>query len=57
MQDENQRNAFYLMAVCMFYHAYGNGAFALARATGYCVLRKHRKGGDILTCGRLAFFE
>ena len=35
----------------MFYHAYGNGAFALARATGYRVLRKHRKHGDILTCG------
>ena len=27
------------------------GAFALSRATGYRVLSKHRKGGDILTCG------
>jgi len=51
LQDENQRNAFYLIAVGMFYHAYGCGAFALARATGYRVLSKHRKGGDILTCG------
>ena len=50
LQDENQRNAFYLIAVGMFYHAYGCGAFALARATGYRVLRKHRKHGDILTC-------
>ena len=39
------------MAVGMFYHAYGCGAFALSRATGYRVLSKHRKGGDILTCG------
>ena len=39
------------MAVGMFYHAYDCGAFALSRATGYRVLLKHRKGGDILTCG------
>jgi hypothetical protein len=39
------------MAVGMFYHAYGCGAFALSRATGYRVLSKRRKGGDILTCG------
>ena len=51
LQDENQQTAFYLIAVGMFYHAYGCGAFALARATGYRVLRKHRKHGDILTCG------
>ena len=40
-QDANQQKAFYLIAVGMFYHAYGCGAFALARATGYRVLRKH----------------
>ena len=50
-QEVNEQKAFYLIAVGMFYHAYGNGAFALARATGYRVLRKHRKHGDILTCG------
>ena len=50
-QEGNGQKAFYLMAVGMFYHAYGCGAFALARATGYRVLRKHRKGGDILVCG------
>ena len=47
----NEQKTFYLIAVGMFYHAYGCGAFALARATGYRVLSKHRKGGDILTCG------
>lgn len=50
-QDANQQTAFYLIAVGMFYHAYGCGAFALSRATGYRVLRKHRKHSDILTCG------
>ena len=50
-QELNEQKTFYLIAVGMFYHAYGNGAFALARATGYRVLRKHRKHGDILTCG------
>ena len=50
-QEVNEQKAFYLIAVGMFYHAYGCGAFALARATGYRVLRKHRKGGDILVCG------
>ena len=50
-QESNGQNAFYLMAVGMFYHAYDCGAFALSRATGYRVLSKHRKGGDILTCG------
>ena len=39
------------MAVGMFYHAYGCGAFALSRATGYRVLRKQRKHGDVLVCG------
>ena len=50
-QEINGQKAFYLIAVGMFYHAYGCGAFALSRATGYRVLRKHRKHGDILTCG------
>ena len=44
--------AFCLMAVGMFYHAHDCGGFALSRAIGYRVLRKkHRKHGDILTCG------
>ena len=50
-QEQNEQKVFYLIAVGMFYHAYGGGAFALSRATDYRVLRKHRKGGDILVCG------
>ena len=50
-QENNGQKAFYLIAVGIFYHAYGCGAFALSRATGYRVLCKHRKGGDILVCG------
>ena len=50
-QETNGQTAFYLIAVGMFYHAYGCGAFALSRATGYRVLRKQRKRGDILVCG------
>lgn len=42
LQEANDQTAFYLIAVGMFYHAYGCGAFALARATGYRVLRGHR---------------
>ena len=41
-QEANDQIAFYLIAVGMFYHAYGCGAFALSRATGYRVLRGHR---------------
>ena len=51
LQEENGQSAYYLMLVGTFYHAYGCGAFALARATGYRVVRKHRRGGEILTCG------
>ena len=47
-QESNGQTAFYPIAVGMFYHANGCGAFALSRATGYRVLSKH---GDILTCG------
>ena len=41
-QESNGQTAFYLMAVGMFYHAYGCGAFALSRATGYRVLSMPR---------------
>ena len=50
-QESSGQTAFYLIAVGMFYHAYDCGAFALAHATGYSVLRKHRRSGDILVCG------
>ena len=39
------------MLVGSFLHAYGHGAFALARATGYRVMRKQRKSGELLTAG------
>jgi hypothetical protein len=32
-QETNGQKSFYLIAVGMFYHAYGCGAFALARET------------------------
>jgi len=51
LQEANGQKAFYLVAVGMFYHAYGCGAFALSRATGYRVLRKQCKCGDVLVCG------
>jgi len=50
-QEENGNQEYYLILIGSFYHAYEAGAFALARATGYRVHRKHRKMGDILTCG------
>jgi len=51
LQAENGDQVFYLMQRGRFFHAYGSGAFALARATGFRVLRKHRKQGDVLTAG------
>ena len=50
-QETNGQKEFYLMLIGQFYHAYGHGAFALARATGYRVMRKQRKNGEILTVG------
>ena len=50
-QEQNANTEFYLMLVGQFYHAYGHGAFALARATGYHVLRKQRKAGQVLMAG------
>lgn len=42
---------YFLVLVGSFLHAYGHGAFALARATGYRVMRKQRKWGEVLTVG------
>ena len=50
-QEENGQQEFYLIQIGSFIHAYGQGAFALARATGYKVKRKHRKLGEVLTAG------
>ena len=51
-QDTNGQTEFYLILVGQFYHAYGHGAFALSRVTGYHVLRKQRKWGELLTGNR-----
>lgn len=50
-QEANGQRSFYLVLVGRFLHAYGNGAFALSRATGYRVMRKQRRCGEVLTCG------
>ena len=50
-QEENGQQEYYLILIGSFLHAYGQGAFALARATGYKVKRKHRKLGEVLTAG------
>ena len=36
-QEQTGNQEYYLMLVGSFLHAYGNGVFALARATGYRV--------------------
>lgn len=41
-QEVNGNQSFYLMLVGKFLHACGHGAFALAKATGYRVMRKQR---------------
>ena len=51
LQRESGNTTFYLVRKGIFYNAYGQGAFALARATGYQVTRKHRKAGDIEQAG------
>ena len=51
LQEQNGNSKFYLMLIGKFFHAYGHGAFALAKATGYRVIRKQRKYGEVLVCG------
>ena len=50
-QEQNGNREFYLMLIGRFYHAYGNGAFALARLTGYRVRRVNRKMGELYVLG------
>jgi len=50
-QEAADNREFYLMLIGRFYHAYGNGAFALSRVTGYHVRRKQRKLGEVLVLG------
>ena len=52
LQQQSGNQEFYLILVGSFLHAYGDGAFALSRATCYRVMRKQRKLlGEILTTG------
>ena len=41
-QEASGNQVFYLMLVGKFFLAYGYGAFALSRGTGYRVMRKAR---------------
>lgn len=50
-QRQSGQCEFYLVRVGAFLHAYGHGAFALSRATGYRVVRKQRHWGEVLTAG------
>ena len=50
-QEQTGNQQFLLVLVGSFLHAYGNGAFALARVTGYRVRRKQRKWGEVLVVG------
>ena len=50
-QEQTDNREYLLVLVGSFLQAYGNGAFALSRATGYRVVRKQRKWGEVLTCG------
>ena len=50
-KQQAKPDEFYLVRVGIFLRAYGNGAFALGRATGYRVVRKERKSGAVEVCG------
>ena len=50
-QEQGGQREFYLVRVGMFLRAYGHGAFALSRATGYRVVRQQRKRGVVDVCG------
>lgn len=50
-QEASGNTEFFLILIGRFLHAYGNGAFALARITGYRVRRQQRKSGEVLVLG------
>jgi len=50
-QESTGNTEFFLILIGRFLHAYGNGAFALARVTGYQVRRQQRKVGEVLVLG------
>lgn len=51
IQEADNDGWFYIFDVGYFSCAYGHGAFALARATGYTVHRLYRKAGDVFRVG------
>ena len=52
LQEQGGNQEFFLILIGSFLNAYGHGAFALARATGYRVMRKQRRQlGEVLTTG------
>ena len=50
-QESSGNTEFFMILIGRFLHAYGNGAFALARLTGYHVRRQQRKAGEVLVLG------
>ena len=50
-QEQSGNREFFLILIGRVYHAYGCGAFALARLTGYQVRRVLRKQGEVLMLG------
>lgn len=50
-QEQSGNKELLLVLIGGFYHAFEAAAYALGRVTGYKVVRKHRKMGDIVTCG------
>ena len=50
-QEQSGQRDFFLALVGSFLRAYGHGAFALSRATGYRVVRRERKSGVVYACG------
>ena len=50
-QEQSENKEFYLILIGSFLHAYEHGAFALWRVTGYKVISRHRKMGDVITAG------
>lgn len=50
-QEASGNTEFFMILIGRFLHAYGNGAFALARITGYRVRRQQRKSGEVLVLG------
>ena len=50
-QEASGNTEFFMILIGRFLHAYGNGAFALARITGYHVRRQQRKAGEVLVLG------